>query len=93
MRYKEYFPVKPFRQRYDEQDRSRKKSDQIPQDEFGKIAGNQQESECATIVAPALSFYKFISAKNSKSAQAVELPKLTNFFFATFFLFGKEKSW
>jgi hypothetical protein len=40
VRYKEYFPVKPFRQRYDEQDRSRKKSDQIPQDEFGKIAGN-----------------------------------------------------
>jgi uncharacterized protein YfbU (UPF0304 family) len=91
VRYKEYFPVKPFRQRYDEQDRSRKKSDQIPQDEFGKIAGNQQESECATIVAHALSFYKFISAKNSKSAQAVKRHACL-LLFATF-SFKKRKSW
>ena len=37
---KAYFPVKPFRQRYDEQDRSRKKSDETHQDELIKIAGN-----------------------------------------------------
>ena len=36
--YKAYFPVKPFRQRYDEQDRSRKKADQTFQDKFVKIA-------------------------------------------------------
>ena len=32
--------VKPFRRRTNEQDRSRKKSDQSTQDEFVKIAGN-----------------------------------------------------
>ena len=36
--YKAYFPVKPFRQRRDEQDRSRKKADQTFQDKFVKIA-------------------------------------------------------
>ena len=36
---KPYFPVKPFRQRTDEQDRSRKKSDQTAQDKFVKTAG------------------------------------------------------
>ena len=35
-----YFPVKPFRQRTDEQDRSRKKSDQSTQDKFVKTVGN-----------------------------------------------------
>jgi hypothetical protein len=38
VRYKEYFSVKPFRQRYDEQDSSRKKSDQSTQDKFVKTA-------------------------------------------------------
>ena len=40
VRYKAYFPVKPFRWRTDEQDRSRKKSDQTTQDKFVKIVGN-----------------------------------------------------
>ncbi|MBQ3490902.1 MAG: hypothetical protein IJA86_09965, partial [Clostridia bacterium] len=38
-----------------------------------------------------LDFYKFISAESKKSAQAVELPKLANFFFVTFFFLAKKK--
>ena len=38
--YKANFPVKPFRQRREEQDRSRKKADQTFQDKFVKIVGN-----------------------------------------------------
>ena len=41
--YKAYFLVKPFRQRYDEQDCSRKKSDQSTQDKFVKTAEISKE--------------------------------------------------
>ena len=88
MSYKEHFPVKPFRQRYDEQDRSRKKSDQTHQDELIKIAGNlasfERLSENEAYLR--LDFYKFICAESAKSDGKRSSGTLANFFFVTFFL-------
>ena len=64
-----HFPVKPFRRRTNEQDRSRKKSDQSTQDELIKIAGNlasfERLSENEAYLR--LDFYKFICAESAKS--------------------------
>ena len=43
VRYKAYFLVKPFRQRTNEQNRSRKRADQTNQDKFVKTAEISKE--------------------------------------------------
>ena len=85
MKYKAYFPVKSFRQRREEQDRSRKKADHTPKDLLVKIAEISKEflSAEAKILLYRVKFLqvnpqnfarsKILCAESAKSAQAVKL--------------------
>ena len=96
------FLVKPFCQRYDEQERSRKRAAQTLKDLLVKIAEISKEflPVEAKILLYRVKFLqvnpqnfalsKILCAKSAKSAQAIKLPKFANFFLRLF-LFGKEK--
>ena len=92
MRYKAYFPVKPFRRRTNEQDSSRKKTDHSFQDELIKIAGDLAYSIANDrLSVPASRFLQIYLRRKFKVCTGGRAAQVRQLLFATF-SFWQRKS-